>query len=77
LKRGLVAVGEIVDCDNIEAGVQQRHADMGPDVAGASGQEDHVEHFPSSSNRLPRDGRPGAGYAPDPPFTGRQPKSGL
>ena len=31
-ERGLVAVGEIVNCDDIESGVQQRDADLGPDV---------------------------------------------
>jgi hypothetical protein len=37
-KSGFAAVGKIIDCDDVESGVQQRDTDMGPDVASASGQ---------------------------------------
>jgi hypothetical protein len=57
VQSGSVAIGQVVDRDDIEPGVEQGDADMGPDVASASGQQDHVEHFPYSSNRLPCDGR--------------------
>jgi hypothetical protein len=41
VERGFVTVAEIVDDDDVEPGVKQRDADMGSDVAGASGQQDH------------------------------------
>jgi hypothetical protein len=61
-ERGFVAVGEIVDCDDVEPGVQQRDADMGPDVAGASNQPDQQRHLPYWPNRLPCNDCLGAGY---------------
>jgi len=45
LKRSVVAVGEIVDCDDIEASVEQCYADMRANVAGAAGHQNHVEAF--------------------------------
>lgn len=53
LERSLVAVGEIVDGDDVKPGVQQRDTDVGPDVAGTSGHQDHVGRLPHSHNRHP------------------------
>jgi hypothetical protein len=41
----MVAVGEVVDCNDIEASVEQCHTDMRANVAGAASHQNHVEAF--------------------------------